>query len=132
MGEPSLGSRWTKPSTLSILPARADEGCMVRKSPMVGRFSKCGMWRFVKGTEFLAGGPAWAGREDPRRTRKISRSARECLLDWESSTASLQDGASDKEVGQGIVVSSLPTVLTTAGVQELAVPNRDFGYFDRG
>src|SRR5712692_3128677 len=103
MGEPSLGSRWTKPSTLSILPARADEGCMVRKSPMVGRFSKCGMWRFVKGTEFLAGGSARPGREGPRRTRKISRRTQKCLLDWEWGTASLQDGALGKEVGQGIV-----------------------------
>src|SRR5438445_378047 len=102
MGEPSLGSRFTKPSTLSILPAKADEGRMVRKSPMTGRFSKCGMWRFVKGTEFLAGGFARTGREDPRRTRKISRSARECLLDGEWGTPILQEYVSGKTVVRGI------------------------------
>src|SRR6266404_5360519 len=58
MGEPSLGSRWIKPSTLSILPAKASEGCIVRKSAMTGRFSKWGMWRFVKRTESLGGGSA--------------------------------------------------------------------------
>src|SRR5258708_4575436 len=96
MGEPSFGSRCTKPSILSILPATAAEGCMVRKSPMAGRFSKCGMWRLAKGTEVLAGGPGWAGSEDPRKTKRISCSARECLLDREWDTLFLQECVSGK------------------------------------
>src|SRR6267143_2812832 len=103
MGEPSFGSRWIKPSTLSILPAKAGEGCIVRKSAMAGRLSKWGMWRFVNGTESLAGGSAKAGRGGLRRTRKISRRAQECLLDGKWRTARLQDCVSCTKVGQGIV-----------------------------
>src|ERR1700686_5863070 len=96
MGEPSLGSRWIKPSTLSILPAKASEGCIVRKSAMTGRFFKWGMWRFVKRTESLGGGSAKAGREGPRRGRRISRRTQECLLDAEWGTASLHECVSAK------------------------------------
>src|SRR5882762_9872153 len=97
MGEPSLGSRWTKPSILSILPATAVEGRMVRKSPMAGRLSKCGMWRFVKATEVLAGGPGWAGSEDPRKSKRINASARRSLLDREWGTPFLQECVSGKK-----------------------------------
>src|SRR6266481_1069089 len=103
MGEPSFGSRWIKPSTLSFLPAKAAEGCIVRKSAMAGRLSKWGTWRFVNGTESLAGGAARAGKEGPRRTRRISRRAQECLLAGKWDTASLQECVSAKEFGHGIV-----------------------------
>src|SRR5260221_10064715 len=101
MGEPSLGSRCTKPSILSILPATAVEGRMVRKSPIAGRLSKCGMWRLAKGTEFLAGGPGWAGSEDPRKRKRISRSARKSLLDREWGTPFLQECVSGKNGQSG-------------------------------
>src|SRR5262245_37343067 len=83
MGEPSLGSRWTKPSTFSILPATADEGSIVIKSAMAGRFSKWGMWRSVDGTGSLAGESARTVREGPRWTRRTSRRTQDeviCLL----------------------------------------------------
>jgi len=67
-------------------------------------------------------------------TRRTSRRTQECLLHGGWHTTSLQDGFPDTEKGQEMVarrtmVSSLLRVLTTEGVQELAVPNRDSGLF---
>src|SRR5437899_11493705 len=86
MGGPVLGSRWRKPSTFSLLRATADEAWIVIKSAMAGRFSKWGMWRFVNGTESLAGGSARTEREGPRRTRRTSRRTQEGLMDGEWGT----------------------------------------------
>src|SRR2546422_11440654 len=134
MGDPSLGSRCMKPSTLSILPANAGEGCIVRKSVIAGRCSRRGMWRLVNVTGSLPGGPAGVEREGPRMTRRTGRRTQECLLHDGWHTTSLQNGFPGTEKGQEMVarrtlVSSLLRVLTTEEVQELALPNSDSGLF---
>src|SRR6266699_4030649 len=99
MGDPSLGSRCMKPSTLSILPAKAAEGCIVRKSAIAGRCSKRGMWRLVNVPGSLPGGPARVEKEGPRMTRRTSRRTKECLLDDGWHTTSLQNGFPGIEKG---------------------------------
>src|SRR6266705_729995 len=122
MGDPSLGARCRKPATCFTLAATAAGGCIVRKSVMAGRCSRRGMWRLVKVTGSLPGGPARVEREGPRMTRRTSRRTRECLLDGGWHTTSLQNGFPGTEKGQEMVarrtlVSSLLRVLTTEGVQ---------------